>query len=395
MNLPLIIPDAPPLPQTETSGPDFARRRKLVLDANLARHPGLEAVIIGDPLDILYLTGTGHGISWLVLGTDSAFALSRHMLIHEVRAEARDCEILLATGRSIEQAKPEAFLCGQLAARGIREVSIDPARISALSYLKWTAEAGRHGIRLHEIPECAASARSVKGRHEIAMIRRCTGIAEEALAGLLEQGAPGLIGRTERELAVELEARMIALGADRQGFPETGIIVASGPNSASAHHSPGLRRIAAGDPLLIDWGAEVAGYRSDMTRTHFVRSIPEFATNAYPVVELALHRAAALLAPGAALSGPDLAARDTVMDAGYEEFHYGVGHGVGLAIHEAPWLRADATGAFAEDMITTIEPGIYLHGTGGIRIENLYQITRRGADCLSRLPTDLASMLLP
>lgn len=364
-----------------------------MLEKNRNLH-GMEALIIGDSLDILYLTGTGHGISWLVLTPDSTFALSRHMLIKEVRAEACDCEILLPTERSIEQAQPEAFLCSELASRGIREAAIDLARISAQSYLKWISQSERRNIRLHQVSECVAPVRSIKDPHEVALIRRCTAIAEQALEQLLEQGASGLIGRTERELAVELEARMITLGADRQGFPETGIIVASGPNSASAHHSPGLRRIASGDPLLIDWGAEVSGYRSDMTRTHFIRSVPEFAVNAYPVVEQALHQAAELLDHGAPMADADLVARNVVMDAGYDEFHYGVGHGVGLAIHEAPWLRADSGGFFEEEMITTIEPGIYLHGIGGIRIENLYRITRRGSDCLSHLPTDLGSMVI-
>jgi Xaa-Pro aminopeptidase len=184
---------------------------------------------------------------------------------------------------------------------------------------------------------------------------------------------------------------MWALGADRQGFPETGIIVASGPNSAKPHHAPGHRRVAAGEALLIDWGAEVSGYRSDLTRTVFPGSVPGFALQAYPIVEQALQRAAGRLRAGAAMGEIDRAARETITDAGYTEFHYGVGHGVGLAIHEAPWLRANSTDLCEPGMLTTIEPGIYLPDIGGIRIENLYQITRDGSECLGNLPTDLAA----
>ena len=236
--------------------------------------------------------------------------------------------------------------------------------------------------------------RAVKDACEITLTRRCVWIAERAFSEMLGAGARALIGRTEQELAHELEARMWALGAESQGFPETGIIVASGPHSASPHHSPGQRRIVAGEALLFDWGAELAGYRSDLTRTVFPCSVPAFAIQAYPVVEQALERASQRLRAGAAMGEIDRAARETITDAGYPEFHYGVGHGVGLAIHEAPWLRANSTELCVADMLTTIEPGIYLPEIGGIRIENVYQVTAGGNECLGSLPTDLASMVI-
>ena len=122
--------------------------------------------------------------------------------------------------------------------------------------------------------------------------------------------------------------------------------------------------------------------------------MPEFARQAYPIVEQALHRAARRLRAGATMGEIDQAARETVTDADYPEFHYGVGHGVGLAIHEAPWLRADATELCEPDMLTTIEPGIYLPGIGGIRIENLYRVTPDGNECLGGLPTELGAMMI-
>lgn len=187
---------------------------------------------------------------------------------------------------------------------------------------------------------------------------------------------------------------MIALGADRQGFPDTGIIVASGPNSASAHHCPGGRRVMPGEPLLIDWGAEVDGYRSDMTRTLFIGSLPGFARKAYPVVEAALVAAADRLRAGVDMGEIDRLARDTVSDAGFTEFHYGVGHGIGLAIHEAPWLRAHSKDLLEEGMITTVEPGIYIPGEGGIRIERIFAISDSGAEGLDQLPTAMEQMVI-
>ena len=357
-------------------------------------HADVDAVALCDPRDIHYLTGSRHCISWLVLRQDSAFALSRHMLIREARAEAPDCEILLASVRSTDRPDIEQFIIGELARRGHHTIVIDPAKLTARAHLALLRHAAAAGMEIRDIPDLLAGVRAVKDAFEIALTRRCVRIAQQAFADLIAGGASSLIGRTEKELANDLESRMWGLGADCQGFPETGIIIAGGPNSASPHHAPGPRRIVAGEALLIDWGAEVAGYRSDLTRTIFPGSVPEFARHAYPVVERALLRASQQLRPGAAMGEIDRAARDTITDAGYEEFHYGVGHGFGLAIHEAPWLRAHSTELCDVDMLTTIEPGIYLPDIGGIRIENDYLVTPDGNECLCDLPTDLASMIV-
>jgi Xaa-Pro aminopeptidase len=374
--------------------PDYHHRRRRAIEAGCRSHGRLDALILSDPRDIRYLTGVGHGISWLVLQEGRAFAVSRHMLVSEVRAEAVDCEILLASARSTDFPDLEQFVVGELAKLGLGRVAIDPAKLSAQSYLRIVRHAAVGGIEIHCVPELLAGVRAVKDASELALTRRCVRIAEQAFSELLQGGASCLVGRTERELADELEARMWALGADRQGFPETGIIVASGPNSASAHHSPGSRRVAAGESLLFDWGAELAGYRSDITRTVFPGRVPEFALQAYPLVEQALHRASQCLRAGAAMGEVDRAARETITDAGYPEFHYGVGHGVGLAIHEAPWLRAHSTERLEADMLTTIEPGIYLLDIGGIRIESVYLVTAEGNECLGDFPTNLESMIV-
>ena len=380
--------DGPPIP-------DFRWRRHCAIALARRLAGDVDALILSDPLDIHYLSGTRHGISWLVLMDNAAFAVSRHMLVSEVRAEAIDCEILLASARSTERPELESFVIAEVAKRGLASVLIDPAKLSAQSYLRLTGSTQAAGITVSGIPEWLASLRAVKDASEIALTRRCVEIAEHAFSALIQQGARALIGRTERDLANELETRMWALGADRQGFPETGIIVASGPNCACPHHAPGSRRIAAAESLLFDWGAELAGYRSDITRTVFPGGVPEFARHAYPIVEQALHRAAATLRPGATMGEVDRAARDTIIDAGYTEFHYGVGHGLGLAIHEAPWLRAHSTDLCATDMLTTIEPGIYLPDVGGIRIENVYRVTPDGNERLGELPTALETMVIP
>jgi Xaa-Pro aminopeptidase len=375
--------------------PDYRMRRAQTLEHARGLDRRVNGFLLCNRLDILYLTGTSHGISWLVVLEDHSFAVSRQMLVEEVRAEAVDCEILLAPTCSSDQMEPEQFVVSELAKRGLQCITIDTIAMSAHSYLRISRYATGCGIELLDLPEVLPAIRALKDRWEQSLTRTCVRIAEQALNDLLAQGASALIGRTEREIAAELESRMIILGADRQGFPETGIIIASGSNSAKPHHTPGHRSIVEGEPLLIDWGAEVSGYRSDLTRTVFIRSVPAFAQLAYPVVEQALQRAAGRLRAGATTGEIDRAARDTITDAGYPEFYYGVGHGVGLAIHEAPWLRAHSDNVCEAEMLTTIEPGIYLPNVGGIRIENLYRVTLDGSECLGNLPTDLASMIIP
>ena len=351
-------------------------------------------MLFRDPHDIHYLTGTREGISWLVLHDDSSFAITRHMLVDDVRSQAVDCEILLASARSTDYPDVEQFVISELSRRGLAHGAIDPATLTAKTGFGVNHHATAAGIEIHFVSGLLAGVRAVKDSYELALTRRCVAIAEQAFTDLLENGAGQLIGRSERDLADELETRMWVLGADRQGFPETGIIVAGGPNSAKPHHVPGKRRVMAGESLLIDWGAELAGYRSDMTRTVFPGGVPEFARQAYPTVERALLRAAGHLRAGASMGEIDRIARETVTDAGFPEFHYGVGHGVGLDIHEAPWLRAHSTESCEADMLTTIEPGIYLPGIGGIRIENLYRVTNDGNECLGNLPTGMAAMIL-
>ena len=389
-----LAPEEHPASHKSTGEIDYRARRQGLFTSSQRISPPPDAVLIADATDIHYLTGVDEGISWLALSGDGCFALGRHMLIDEARAAAPDCNVILATDRSTDPLDPIAFIVSELIRRKHSSALIDLAKINARSYLKLSEQASTAGLQLHNASDLLAPLRQCKDDLEYQLIRQCSSIAEQALTGLLSNGASGLIGRQEREIARELESRMIDLGADRQGFPGTGIIVASGPNSASNHHSPGSRQVAADEPLLIDWGAELDSYRCDFTRTLFPGRVADFATKAYPVVEAAVDAAVSKLVVGAPMGEADRAARQVVMEAGYTEFHYGVGHGVGLEIHESPWIRAGSEEPFLEGMITTIEPGIYLPGIGGIRIENLYRITPTGAERIGELPTSLESAII-
>jgi Xaa-Pro aminopeptidase len=378
----------------QPSAPDFVRRRKRLMEAAIAGFPTADAVLVNHPKDIHYLTGAKEGVSWLILSTDRTIAISRHLMIHEVREIAAGCDVILPCERSTQRPELERFIAERLRSHGLGIAVFEPARIDAASYLELAKHLAPLGIQLQAATAMIESLRSIKDDSEQFLIRRSVEIAEEAFLQLISGGARGLVGRSERDVAIELERLMISLGADRQGFPETGIIVASGPNSANAHHTPSRRRIVEGEALLIDWGAELGSYRSDMTRTLFPGHAPEFARQAYPAVLAAMEAAAALLGEGRSAGEVDRAARESIVGAGFDEFHYGVGHGVGLEIHEGPWLRANSDELLMHGMVTTIEPGIYLPGKGGIRIENLYRILPGGSESLCRLPVDFESMIL-
>uniref|UniRef100_UPI00356367E3 M24 family metallopeptidase n=1 Tax=Pontiella sp. TaxID=2837462 RepID=UPI00356367E3 len=172
-------------------------------------------------------------------------------------------------------------------------------------------------------------------------------------------------------------------------------IVGSGPNSAACHHVPTDRTVKKGDPVLFDWGAELKGYRSDMTRVVFIDSVPEKIGETYALVHAAHLAAVERLKPGVSCRTVDAAARDLIAAQGYTtEFRHGLGHGIGLQIHEAPTLNPQSTERLRKNMIVTIEPGIYFVGTSGVRLEDDYLITADGCKNLCTLPLALDHWIL-
>jgi Xaa-Pro dipeptidase len=222
--------------------------------------------------------------------------------------------------------------------------------------------------------------RSVKDETELAVLRAACAIADTALAELLADG--GLRpGRTEREVARDLEARMVAAGAAGPSF-ET--IVAAGAHSAIPHHRPTDAQLCRGDLVKLDFGALVEGYHSDMTRTLVLGVPAAWQQELHDLVAAAQAAGRAALQVQADVREVDAAARKVITDAGHgEHFPHGLGHGVGLQIHEAPALSQFGAGILKAGMTVTVEPGVYLAGRGGVRIEDTLAVTGGGPELLT------------
>jgi Xaa-Pro aminopeptidase len=205
----------------------------------------------------------------------------------------------------------------------------------------------------------------IKDDTEIELLARACAITAEAFAAALPKVEPD---RTERDLAVLLERAMIDCGADGVAFDT---IVASGPNGAIPHHSPGDRAFRRGDLITIDCGAQVGGYHADMTRTVALGEPAAWQREIYDLVAAAQLAGIRAAVPGADIDAVDASARDLIAGAGHaDHFGHGLGHGVGLEVHEAPLMGPGRTGKLVARVPVTVEPGIYLPGMGGVRIED-------------------------
>lgn len=227
--------------------------------------------------------------------------------------------------------------------------------------------------------------RICKDQQEIMAMRKAVATAEKALLATLPSVKPGI---SELELASELTIQLLHCGSESEmAFTP---IVASGPNSANPHAMPTERKLSPGDLLVIDWGARVDGYLSDLTRTFAIGKVdPEF-TRIAMVVKNANAAGRKTATQGITAGAIDQAARVIIESAGYGQFFtHRTGHGIGMEAHEEPYIRSDSTLSLQPGMTFTIEPGIYLPDRGGVRIEDNMLITSAGADCLSILDRDL------
>jgi Xaa-Pro aminopeptidase len=225
--------------------------------------------------------------------------------------------------------------------------------------------------------------RARKDDHELDALRRAAAGADAALADLLRHP---LLGRSEIDVAHELAELLVTHGHAVAAFT----IVASGPNGASPHHRPTARVIGPGDAVVVDFGGELDGYYSDTTRTVVVGEPSEELQRVHDVVREAQAAATAVVRPGVEIRAVDRAARDVIEAAGYgERFIHRTGHGIGLDVHEPPYAAADDDTVLEPGMTFSVEPGIYLDGRFGVRIEDIVAVTTDGVESLTDAPREL------
>jgi Xaa-Pro aminopeptidase len=226
--------------------------------------------------------------------------------------------------------------------------------------------------------------RAVKDATEITQIAAACQLAGEAFLATLEHIVPGV---TERDVAARLERTMVDFGADDRAFPS---IVASGPNGARPHHRPTDRVLQRGDLITLDFGALIDGYHSDMTRMVAIGQLDAELQRIVDVVHRAQRRGLEEVRSGRAAGEVDAVCRTSIEEDGYgERFVHGTGHGVGLDLHEAPFVSDGASATLRDRMVVTVEPGVYLPGIGGARIEDTVVIGPQGADVLTTIPSGL------
>src|SRR5699024_735734 len=355
------------------------RRRALRTElANLE----VDALLVTELTNIRYLTGfTGSNAAVLIAREGDAATVFATDGRYTTQAgdEVADLELLIERG----SAKALAAYAGNDLTRYGR-LGFESQHVSVEQCDTLAAAAGE--ATLTRTPGVVERLRAVKDETEIDLVRAAWSVADRALAGLVAAG--GLWeGRTEREVARELESRMFDHGAEAVAF-ET--IVAAGENSAIPHHSPGNRELVSGDLVKIDFGATVAGYHSDMTRMFVLGQPTQWQRELYELVRSAQQSGYQAVQPGTDVTAVDAAAREVVDDAGHgDEFPHGLGHGVGLRVHEAASLGKGGTGELSSGMVVTVEPGVYLAGHGGVRIEDTVVVRNGTAEVLTHSSRDL------
>ncbi|HEX7097182.1 MAG TPA: Xaa-Pro peptidase family protein [Acidimicrobiales bacterium] len=359
------------LPAMDVAG-RIDRLRALFDDAEI------DALIVTNLRNVRYLTGFTGTAGHLVVTADDA------LLVTDERYGTQADEQLQASG---VPARAEITTTGQrevttaalvdCARIGLEAASITWARQRELAR-EWFPDA-----QLVPTDALVERLRLVKDAGEVARIELAATIADAALDAIRERL---LDGPTEAELALELDTEMRRRGASERSF-ET--IVASGPNGAKPHARPGTRRIRRGDLVVIDFGAMVDGYRSDMTRTLMVGEPSEQQRRLLDVVTAAQAAGVAAVGPDVAAREVDAACREVIATAGWGDwFVHGTGHGVGLDIHEAPWVNARSAATLAAGHVVTVEPGVYLPEVGGVRVEDTVVVTEEGNRPLTRAPKD-------
>ncbi|MDY5840072.1 MAG: Xaa-Pro peptidase family protein [Corynebacterium camporealensis] len=350
------------------------RRRKLAAELAGQR---IDAMLVTNLIHVRYLSGFSGSNGGLLLRKDlSALMATDGRYTTQIAEEVPDIEAIIkrAVGPT---------LLGEV--EGPTRVGYEADYVS-VSDLRKLEEAAPEDVTLVPVSGVIEKVRLVKDSTELQRLEEIALLADKALAELLEAGELAA-GRTERQVAADLEYRMRMAGSERVSFDT---IVASGPNSAKPHHGADDRVIEEGDLVTIDFGAHLRGFNSDCTRTFGIGKLGDFEREIYDLVLRAQEAGVKAAVPGAKLVDIDAACRDIIEEAGYGEyFVHSTGHGVGLEVHEGPSAAKTGKGELEPGMTLTIEPGVYVPGKGGVRIEDTLIITQGAPKIITPMSKEL------
>lgn len=341
----------------------------------------LDAALISNPANRFYLSGytaEDHGpdesAGVLLVRSTDATLLTGATNLPWAESEARDCTV------AAWKHPWEAFLGETIRAAGAKRVGFEASALTVASHDALTAAVGSD-VSFVSLGNAVDRLRAVKDEAEIAALTAALHLTDEVFVAATSDLQPGI---TEKQLAWKIEREMRERGAEGPAFPT---IVAAGPHGARPHHSPTNRALAAGEPVVIDMGARVAGYAGDLTRTIWLGDPVPRLREVYTIVDTAQRAALAAIRAGLSGKEADAVARDEIDAAGYgDAFVHGVGHGLGIRVHESPSLSRMSTDVLRSGHVVTIEPGIYLPEWGGVRIEDVGVVEEQGLRILTGAP---------
>jgi Xaa-Pro aminopeptidase len=351
-------------------------------DRLLERLPelGAEAMLVTNLVNVRYLTGYTGSNGMALIGPSTRTFITDFRYVEQAADEVDPSFGRVLAQLDLAESLPDALAPGNVTL-GFEEGHVTVRQHRRLRELLPSR------VELVGIDGAVEGLRAVKDAEEVARIRAASELADAAFERLLSDG---LVGRTEREAAIALESAMRELGATRPSFDS---IVAAGAHGALPHAHPREVEIEPGVLVVIDWGAELDGYCSDCTRTVATGELDEQALEVYALVLAAQLAALGAVRAGAGGRELDAVARDIITAAGHgDSFGHGLGHGVGIEIHEAPRLSKRSEDVLRAGNIVTVEPGVYLPGKLGVRIEDLLAVTAGGSEILTTLPKELRTV---